>query len=100
MRILSTVVLASSLIASGAVMADAAAGKALFSSKGCIGCHGAGGVSLIPTYPTLKGKSEAFIKENLTNFKSGARKNPTMNGMASGLSDDDIANIASYIGSL
>ena len=100
MKILSTVILATSLMASGAAMADAAAGKAAYAGKGCIGCHGAGGVSAIPTYPSLKGKDAAFISKNLTDFKSGARSNPTMNAMAAGLSDGDIANIGAYIGSL
>jgi len=100
MKILSTVILATSLMASGAAMADAAAGKSAYAGKGCIGCHGAGGVSAIPTYPSLKGKDAAFISKNLTDFKSGARKNPTMNAMAAGLSAGDITNIAAYIGSL
>jgi len=100
MKILSTVILASSLMVSGAVLADAAAGKGTYAAKGCIGCHGAGGKSMVPSYPSLMGKSEAFVKENLTNFKSGARKSPTMNAMAAGLSASDITNIAAYIGSL
>ncbi len=100
MKILSTVILASSLMVSGAAMADAAAGKAAYAGKGCIGCHGAGGKSAIPTYPSLKGKDSTFVTKNLTDFRSGARKNPTMNAMAASLTDGDIANIAAYIGSL
>ncbi len=100
MKILSTVILASTLMASGVAMADVAAGKAAYAGKGCIGCHGAGGVSAIPTYPSLKGKDAAFMSKSLTDFKSGARKNPTMNAMTAGLTDADITNIAAYIGSL
>ncbi|MBL7005422.1 MAG: c-type cytochrome [Gammaproteobacteria bacterium] len=100
MKILSSVILATSLLASGSVVADAAAGKAAFAAKGCIGCHGAGGVSMVPTYPTLKGKDSAFVSENLTNFRSGKRVSATMNAMAAGLSDADIVNLADYIGSL
>ena len=100
MRVLSTVILASSLMLSGTAMADAAAGKSAYAAKGCIGCHGAGGVSSIPTYPSLKGKDSAFVSKALTDFKSGARKNPTMNAMTAGLSDGDVTNIAAYIGSL
>lgn len=100
MKILSTVILASSLMVSSAAMADVAAGKSAYAAKACIGCHGAGGVSAIPSYPSLKGKDAAFIVKSLADFKSGARKNPTMNAMTAGLSDDDIANIAAYIASL
>lgn len=101
MKLLSTVVLASALAISGQALAgDAAAGKSAYAAKGCIGCHGAGGKSVVPTYPSLTGKDEAFIKENLTSFRSGARQNPTMNAMSAGLSDADIDNLAAYIGSL
>ncbi len=101
MNLFSSVVLASALVASGQVFAgDVASGKSAFAAKGCIGCHGAGGVSVVPTYPSLKGRNEAFVQENLTNFRSGTRQNPTMNAMAAGLSDDDIENLAAYIGSL
>lgn len=101
MKLFSTIVLTSVLAVSGqAVAGDAGAGKTAFSAKGCIGCHGAGGVSAIPTYPSLKGKDAGFIKENLSSFKSGKRQNPTMNAMAAGLSDADIDNLAAYIGSL
>jgi len=88
------------LVLSGSAYADAAAGKSAYASKGCIGCHGAGAVSVVPTFPTLKGKDAAFISKNLTDFRSGDRKNPTMNPMAAGLSDADIQNLADYIGSL
>ena len=101
MKLFSSVVLASALVVSGQALAgDAGAGKSAFAAKGCIGCHGAGGVSVVPTYPSLKGRDEAFVKENLTNFRSGVRQNPTMNAMAAGLSDEDIENLAAYIGSL
>ena len=80
--------------------ADVAAGQTAYAARGCIGCHGAGGVSVVATYPSLKGKSADFIRRNLTDFRSGARQEPVMNAMAAGLSDADIANIAAYIASL
>ena len=83
-----------------AVMADVAAGQSTYAAKGCIGCHGAGGVSVVATYPSLKGKDREFISKNLTDFRSGARKNPVMNAMTAGLKDEDIVNLAAYINSL
>jgi len=101
MKLFSSVVLVSALAVSGQALAgDAGAGKSAYAAKGCIGCHGAGGVSMVPTYPTLKGKDAAFVKQNLTDFRAGKRQNPTMNAMAAGLSDGDIENLAAYIGSL
>lgn len=83
-----------------AAMADVAAGQSTYAARGCIGCHGAGGVSVVATYPSLKGKDRDFISKNLTDFRSGARKNPVMNAMAAGLKDADIVNLAAYINSL
>jgi len=103
MRSLSFIVpIACSLILAfgGPVYADAAAGQSAYSAKGCIGCHGAGGKSTVPTYPSLVGQKADFVRKNLTDFRSGARKNPTMNAMAAGLSDSDIENLATYIDSL
>ena len=80
--------------------ADVAAGKSTYAARGCIGCHGAGGVSVVATYPSLKGREPAFIRQSLTDFRSGARNSPVMNAMAAGLNDADIANLADYIGSL
>ena len=101
MKLFSSIVLASALAVSGQALAgDAAAGKSAYAAKGCIGCHGAGGKSVVPQYPSLVGKDEAFVKQNLTDFRGGKRQNPTMNAMAAGLSDADIENLAAYIGSL
>ncbi len=95
----SAIVAAAMMAATNPVLAgDAAAGEAAYNGKGCSGCHGAGGKSQIPSNPALNGKGAAFIQEALTGFKSGTRQNPTMNAMAAGLSDADIANIAAYLG--
>jgi len=88
------------MISGGAAQADAAAGQSTYAAKGCIGCHGAGGVSTVSTNPSLKGRDAAFVRQNLTDFRSGARKNPIMNAMSAGLNDADINNIADYIDSL
>ena len=97
--VLAISVFAALLLASVA-RADVAAGKSAYAARGCIGCHGAGGVSVVSTYPSLKGRSADFIRQSLTDFRSGARKEPVMNAMAAGLKDADIENIADYIESL
>ena len=81
---------ASSAIAAG----DAAAGKAKAAS--CAACHGADGISKIPTYPNLKGQKAAYVVKQLKAFKTGDRKDPTMNAMAKPLSDADMANLAAH----
>lgn len=77
---------------------DAAAGKA--KSATCAGCHGAAGISAIPMYPNLAGQKEAYLVKQIKDFKSGARKDPTMNAMVAALTDADIANLAAYYAGL
>ena len=60
---LPSIILTSALAFSGHALADAAAGQSAFAAKGCIGCHGAGGVSVVPAYPSLKGKDEAKYRK-------------------------------------
>jgi len=100
MRLVFSLLFAAVAIFSTTVQADVAAGQSTYASRGCIGCHGAGGVSSVTTYPTLKGRKGDYIRKSLTEFRSGARKNAVMNAMAAGLSDTDIDNLGDYIGSL
>ncbi|RLA45282.1 MAG: cytochrome c [Gammaproteobacteria bacterium] len=100
MRILNAMIVAASLTiaASPALAGDADAGKTTFDTKGCAGCHGAGGAAPTEGNPKLAGNDAATIKKALTDFKSGARSNPVMNGMAAMLNDAEIDNVAAYIG--
>lgn len=100
MRFVAGLCLLLGLTFSAMTQADVASGKSTYAARGCIGCHGAGGVSTLATNPSLKGRSGDFVRKNLTDFRSGARKNPVMNAMAAGLSDADIENLADYIESL
>lgn len=74
--------------------ADAAAGKAKAAT--CGACHGAKGISAVPTYPNLAGQKEAYLLKQLKAFKDGSRKDPTMSAMAAPLSDADMADLAAY----
>jgi cytochrome c553 len=66
----------------------------------CIGCHG------IPYYqtaypvvyhvPKIGGQSPAYIVAALHAYKSGDRTHPSMQGIAKGLSDEDMADVAAY----
>jgi cytochrome c553 len=100
MRFVLALCLAVTAIFTGAAQADAAAGQSAYASRGCIGCHGSGGISVVTTYPSLKGRDADYVLKSLTDYRSGARKNAVMNAMAAGLSDADIKNLADYIDSL
>jgi cytochrome c553 len=77
-----------------AVEGNADAGKA--KAAMCGACHGATGLSSIPTYPNLAGQKAAYIVQQLANFKSGARVNMMMAPMAANLSEQDMADLAAY----
>ena len=100
MKFVPVLCLSLALTFSAVARADVAAGQSTYAARGCIGCHGAGGVSVVATYPSLKGQNADFIRKSLTDFRSGERKNPVMNAMAAGLKDDEINNLAKYIDSL
>src|ERR1700693_3069683 len=76
---------------------DAQAGKA--KAKACAGCHGANGEGVKPN-PAVAGKPEADLVQAMKDYKSGKRANPVMKSMVSGLSDQDMANVAAYFASL
>lgn len=80
---------------------DIAAGKA--KSAMCVGCHGAKGKALIPTYPNLAGQNQQYLVSALKAYKSKARNGGqavVMQGQASALSDADIDNLAAYFASV
>jgi cytochrome c553 len=74
---------------------DAKAGRAKAETV-CAVCHGVDGLSKIPEAPNLAGQNENYLVEQLKAFKSGERKNEMMSVVSQNLSDDDIANLASY----
>jgi cytochrome c553 len=90
--------LAASVSMGSVFAADAEAGKAKAAS--CGGCHGADGVSMVPTYPNLKGQKEAYLVKAMTDYKTGTRPDATMKAMVGALSDEDIANIAAHYAGL
>ena len=92
--------LLAALLFAGELRADVAAGKSTYAARGCIGCHGAGGVSTLATNPSLKGRDADYVKKALTEYRNGARENAVMNAMAAGLSDAEIHNLSRYIQSL
>lgn len=96
--VLSAVAMMMAGAVTGAQAGDVAAGKA--KSAMCAGCHGAAGVSAVPTYPNLAGQKDAYVAKQLKAFKDKTRTDATMNAMAAGLTDADIANLAAYYASL
>lgn len=69
----------------------------------CMGCHGVKGYfNAYPSYrvPKLGGQNAQYIEVALKAYKGGLRQHDTMHANAADLSDQDIADIAAYMGSL
>jgi cytochrome c553 len=66
----------------------------------CTGCHTIPGyqASFPRVYhvPKIGGQSEKYIESALHAYKKGERSHPTMKAIAQGLSDKQIADIATY----
>ena len=66
----------------------------------CIGCHGIVGyqASFPEVYkvPMISGQGAKYLVSALNAYKKGERKHPTMRGIATSLSDADMADIAAW----
>ena len=65
-------------------------------SEACVSCHGDNGNSIVSTFPKLAEQHSSYLIKQLQAFKSGDRKNPMMSAIASGLSEEDMVDIATY----
>jgi cytochrome c553 len=66
----------------------------------CEGCHGIAGYRtaypIVYRVPKLGGQQAGYIENALHEYKAGQRNHPSMRGIASSLSEQDIADIAAY----
>jgi cytochrome c553 len=85
------------VVGSAQAAGDAAAGKV--QSTKCVGCHGTDGRGNADNPPLAGLDAQYFIKQ-MRDYRSGARKHSLMNMMAKPLSDQDIADLATYYASL
>ena len=98
--------LTASLLSVHAFAADAPAAPKVDLAKGaasyaavCVACHAADGNSTVPLQPILAQQHPEYTFKQLLEFKSGARKDPVMQGFAATLSEADARNIAWWLAS-
>ena len=72
---------------------EAAGAKA---AESCAGCHGDKGVTSTPTVPNLAGQDAGYFVEAMRAYKSGARSEASMKGVAATVDDATIKNLAAY----
>jgi cytochrome c553 len=71
----------------------------------CMGCHGpAGSGNPMANYPSLSGQQVDYVKKQLADYKSGARKGQgtviIMQGVAAKISPEEMQAVADYIAGL
>ena len=88
------------LAGSPALAGSVGQGKDKTKEYGCRTCHGKDGQGTMPIYPNLAGQKEAYLEQQLKNFRSGRRQAQQMSIVAQDLSDQDIADLAAYYASL
>jgi sulfide dehydrogenase cytochrome subunit len=78
-------------------------GKTLHTTKGCAGCHGAAGLSPMPSTPRLAGQYSEYLYLQMKDYVNEHATIPAsatvMRGMLKGASNDDIRALADFYAS-
>lgn len=82
-----------------AVQAGDAAKAVTLSANLCASCHGEDGNSVVPLFPKLAGQQAVYLLRELKDYKSGKRVSEVMGPIVSGLSEEDLANLAAFYAS-
>src|SRR5258708_27834076 len=82
------------LLAPTAPAADAPAGEA--KAQVCAACHGPGGNSTDPQFPSLAAQPPIYVLYQLLQFREQRRKDSRMSPFAEKLTDADMKDIAAY----
>lgn len=89
------------LIASGEALYKK--GKPKDHVMACMGCHGPTGAGVGTMFPAIAGQPADYVSEQLTEWHSGAKRDPDsaiMMSVAKGLTAEDIRALAAYVRSL
>jgi cytochrome c553 len=79
------------------------AGNGASAASGCVGCHGDGDPATGAPFGRLAGLDDAYIYSMLEAYRGGQTQGPSTSSMASqasGLTDQDIADLAAYYSGL
>lgn len=98
-QVYASAALAASPAPAGTPKPDLARGKQLATTV-CAACHGAEGISPAKENPHLAGQDGGYIALALAAYKSGARPHPIMQGMAAGLTPEDMQAVGAYFATM
>ncbi len=103
MKCLNLLVTAALLLAlnpTSAVAENGDASRGQTKAAVCGACHGADGNSINSMWPSLAGQHVPYLVQRLKNYKENSSKYPVMGAQASGLSEQDMHDLAAYFSTL
>ena len=62
----------------------------------CTACHGLNGNSVNPEWPVIAGQNANYLRDQITRVRDGQRPNTLMLPMVKDLTDQDIADLATF----
>jgi len=93
-RLLLPLLIATLIITSAALAADAEAGRR--KAAACVACHGPDGNSTNPAVPTLAGQVGTYLHWQLLLYRDKRRVDAQMAPIAAALSETDMADLAAF----
>lgn len=69
-------------------------------AQACAVCHGQLGLATAPDAPNLAGQPVTYVVTQLRAYRSGARRHEVMAVIAKPLTDEDIADLASWFSAI
>ncbi|MDE0308984.1 MAG: c-type cytochrome [Acidiferrobacterales bacterium] len=72
-------------------------GLTQYAVPACMACHGPSGDGIPARYPKVSGQYKNYLITSLRDFKSGVRVNEEMNTIAFRLTEQEIADLATYL---
>lgn len=88
------------LVFSSQSLAQGSAEAGQAKAVSCGACHGIDGNSLSPAWPNLAGQHASYFIRQLEAYQNGERQDALMTTLASGLSAEDMADLAAYYATL
>jgi len=89
----------SSLFSISSIAGNLEAGRAKAEMM-CQTCHGMDGQALAPMVAHISGQQEDYLAAQLENYRSGKRHHEQMTIISQSLTDEDIANLATWYSSI
>ncbi len=87
-------------IGNDTVMAGGTKDAGFEKAQACVACHGANGISSLPTWPTLAGQHEDYLEHALNQYRDGTRVDAVMQAQAALITEQDVAKLARYFARL